>query len=475
MKKKNARRRRAELRKLNHRISKSINANQIRNAFDWLIVDSLKNICTHGNTKWKPFALATLTLLWSISGEATLGKAFLQAHSQALTLFGSAAVSTYQGLMKALVAYGASIRHAISRQLQKRIKEIMGNQLQLESWTPFAIDGSTARPPRTKSNEKAFIAANYGKSKSAMHRKRDTADKPSSVKPPAPRILIAMIWQMTARLPWCWKLGRAGTSERTLCLDMLQKEQFVKDALFVGDAGFVGYVFWKTIADRGYSFLIRVGKNVDLLEDGKSRIEIRKNLVYYWPDKQFRAKKPPLVLRLIRVTIGNRKMALITNILEPLRLSDNLAITLYKMRWGIELEFRSLKQVFQRRNLRCKNSERCEQELDWSILAMCIIDCYALKLTKASSPKSKPPRTSFALGLAAFRESLSNDCNSVASQSFNCLLELAQQDTYDRKSSKQCRNPRSGKSRPPTGLPNVVPMSREQRLRLKNIQLANAA
>lgn len=456
-------------------VAKSKNASQLREALAWLVGDSLNNLQKHGNTKWDPISLAILALLWSISGETTLTMAFRNANEQVLSLFGSSPVSTYQGLLKALVVYGSRMRCFIMRRLQGEMQRLMGSRFAVVDWIPFAIDGSNSRNPRSKSNERAFIAANYGNGEGSKHRRLLPKDKPSTVTTPAPKILITMIWQMTARLPWAWKLGRAGTGERTLALEMLQDERFPKKALFVADAGFYGYTLWQTIMDRGFSFLFRVGNNVKFLRDEKNHVMVRRNRVYYWPDKHRRKNEPPLVLRLIRVTLGSRKIILVTNILEQNRLTDSIAIKLYKMRWGIELEFRALKQIFQRGKLKCKNADRCEQELDWSILALTVIDCYSMKIAIEKSPVAITPQTSFAHNLEAFRDSLTHLNNNQHPRTLLEQLALSTPDSYQRKSTKLGRYRPKGKDRPPTGLPVIARITREQRLQLKEIQLAIAA
>lgn len=460
--------------------SKSTNATQLRDAFSWLVGDSLVDLKKHGNADWNAFYFAVLAVLWALSKELAVTKAFVDAYQQSMSLFGSSAFSSYQGMMKALCSNGHEMRVAIIRGLHSKIRDVMGEEFKIHQWVPFAIDGTTSRPPQTVSNERAFVSPNYGNNKSAKHRKKKK--KPKSVKAPVPRVLLAMIWHMTARLPWAWKLGRAGVGERTLVRQMFDEEQFPKNSLFVGDAGFVGYDLWKKMSDLGHYFLIRVGNNISFLQDQKSVVEQDGNLVYYWPTKQYRKRCEPLVLRLLYVTIGNKEVALVTNVLEPSLLDKKLAKRFYKMRWGIELEFRSLKQVFQRRKLHCKEADRCEQELDWSVLAMCAVDGYSLMQRMSKKAKSKSKKSSkskslqigFVQNLDAFRTSLTNLNNPRSKPSLNELLLAAVPDNYKRKSTKQGRHRPSGKSRKPTGLPITTVMNDEQRLKLQQIQLAIA-
>ena len=73
---------------------------------------------------------------------------------------------------------------------------------------PLAVDGSRVSTPRTKANENAFRAANYGKSKSAKYRKKKSKNKRKKNRTKAetvtPQIWLTLLWHMGLRLPWCW-------------------------------------------------------------------------------------------------------------------------------------------------------------------------------------------------------------------------------------------------------------------------------
>jgi IS4 transposase len=83
-------------------------------------------------------------------------------------------------------------------------------------------------------------------------------------------------------------------------------------------------------------------------------------LVYLWP--MTRRDLPPLVLRLIVLQRGNRKIYLPTNVFDPRQLSDEEAGMLYEMRWGIEVFYRSYKQTLSRRRLLSRTPATCLAE-----------------------------------------------------------------------------------------------------------------
>ena len=87
----------------------------------------------------------------------------------------------------------------------------------------------------------------------------------------------------------------------------------------------------------------------------------------------------PLCLRLVKVKIGKTTMWMLTSVLDRKKLPVSKIIKYYKMRWGVEVEFRGLKQTIDKQNLRCRNSNRVYVELDWSIRAMAFAELIALR------------------------------------------------------------------------------------------------
>jgi hypothetical protein len=72
-------------------------------------------------------------------------------------------------------------------------------------------------------------------------------------------------------------------------------------------------------------------------------------------------------------------MWMLTGVLDRSKLGRAQIIPLYHLRWGIELEFRGLKQTLNRAKLRCRNDRRLLAELHWSLKAMAVAELFALK------------------------------------------------------------------------------------------------
>jgi hypothetical protein len=317
----------------------------LRKALAWAINDRMfADIQLHGNIKWSPRQIVILAVLWVWSDKRTLVRAFDHARGLSLAIFGEVAVTTYQGLTGALKKWSVKLLPATQQRLQQLMEHVGENHWRIGLWVALAVDGSRIDTPRTKSNEKAFAAKNYGKGKKARSRTKWKNKKKRSKKlsaPVKPQMWITLIWHMGLKLPWpvsepTRQTGASTSSERHQLMDMLKTGNFPKNTLFFGDAGFVGYEFWNAIANSGHHFLVRVGANVRLLTD-LGHVRHRGDIVCVWPDAAARRRQPPLVLRLIQIQNERGTMSLVTNVLSTRKLSNASVARLYSMRWGIEV------------------------------------------------------------------------------------------------------------------------------------------
>ena len=303
--------------------------------------DILAGITRHGNSTWKPNHLVIQAFCWTWSAAHALTEAFDEAVQSCRTLLGAPALSTYQGFMAALTRWSPRLIRNLIAVLRQHAQTIGGRFWRVGQWVPIAFDGSRSTAPRTKSNEAAYRAANYGKGKTAKYRKkktkgmRRTNNQKNKSQLPEPQVWMTMLWHMGLRLPWAWRLGPSNSSEREHVMTMLSDEEFPNQTLFCGDAGFIGYPLWAQILERGQDFLVRSGANVYLLVEslnGRIVKEGRDQLVLCWPKEMQREGRPPLRLRLIHTRIKMTKVWLLTSVLDRKKLTDSEAIRLYQMR-----------------------------------------------------------------------------------------------------------------------------------------------
>jgi Transposase DDE domain len=236
---------------------------------------------------------------------------------------------------------------------------------------------------------------------------------------------------------------------------------FPEKTLFCGDAGFVGYKLWRGIMESSHSFLIRVGANVHLLKN-LGQVRTNGNCVWVWPRDVMKRDMPPIQLRLITVQIGSKTMYLVTNVLSERNLSVKMIKQLYTLRWGIELHFRSTKQTFERGTLRSRNSDNSLAELDWSLIALTMIQLMAIReQTKIDVP---PEHTSVAQALKAVRFAIyTRHVPLPKEQLLNRQLRLAVIDDYERLHSKRGRYHPNKKRKPSATKPILTQASKTQK------------
>ena len=474
----------------------STNAESFQKAFEWLLPDSsiFAKIRFHGNITWTASSLVMLALCWSWSEARHVTDAFTEASGWCQSLLGCSPLTTYQGFMGALATWTPKLMPILIGVLQQRMAQIGGKFYRIDGWVPIAFDGSRSTAPRTKSNEEAFCAKNYGKGKRAKYGKKKSKgmrrkkNKQNPGQPQEPQAWITMMWHMGLRLPWDWRLGPSNASERDHVIEMVEQGKFPTNTLACGDAGFVGYRLWSCFQQAGISFMVRVGANVNLLSEHfiwKFEDVENERYVLCWPKGAQHAGLPPIRLRLVHVCVGKTWMWLLTNVLDPKKLTTKMMVRFYKMRWGVEVEFRGLKQTLDRAKLRCRDSKRLLAELHWSIFAMAVAELLAVKeqMEKRSTRKKikkersyDPRQRSLANAMRAIRGCLKNlDRIAEPGKDLSSLLAKAVTDGYQRASSKKARYRPPNPDKKPLGDPKLRRLDSEEKKKLQRLDRKKAA
>ena len=444
----------------------------------------------HGNIKWTPEQLCQQALIWSWQETKNVTDAFEQTGEICQELGIQNTAKTYTAFMNALDGYAEIFGPRLRGHFQALAEESGEWFWRDGDWVLIGFDGSRATTPRTVSNERAFCAPNYGGGKTAKYRKKKTKgmrrrkNEKNKPEPQAPQVWITMMWHMGLRLPWTWRLGPSNSSERGHVIEMLQQEIFPENTLFCGDAGFIGYPLWSAIVHANRDFLVRVGGNVNLLSETADVKREGDGIVWCWPKGEMDSGGKPLRLRLVQVKIGKTKMWMLTNVLDRKKLSKKKIKRYYKMRWGVEVEFRGLKQTNDKRNLRCRNSDRVYVELDWSIRAMAFAELIALR-EQVSNQRARqtkndsaydPTDRSLANTMRALRKCMRN-LNKYADPRQDLLhqLSLALVQKYNNRTDKRARYRPKNPDKKPLGDPTIRKLNREEREKLRKINQQLAA
>src|SRR3990170_6067944 len=458
------------------------NGDDLQRALKWVLdEDMFVDLTLHGNVSWTAVALVRLAIFWVWSSETSLVAAAVEAAGTVTRLFGSAAVGSYQALTGALKKYTGQLLPLLWSRLHDLMAQCDAKTWRVGFWLALAVDGSRVGLPRTLANEQQFC-----KPRSKGHQKRKKGKKrgrhanrkqfagtshqksyydPQSV---GPQLWLTLLWHIGQRMPWCWEVGPSYSSEREHLLQMLVKHKLPENTLFCGDAGFVGYDFWRAIHDQGHHFLIRVGGNVRLLKK-LGCVRERNGIVYCWPDAVMKKKQPPLILRLLQFKTSRGDVYLVTNLLSEKDLTLAQASEIYRCRWGVELQFRAFKQTYQRTKLRSRTPECAEVELHWSLVGLWIVQLLAFKeQTPAAEPRGQ---TSIASVLRIVR-SIIKDESTVPprGKSFQKQLAGAVTDNYERHSKKKSRNYPRRKEEPSAGRPKIRLATKVHKDKLREIQ-----
>lgn len=329
----------------------------------------------------------------------------------------------YSGFTAALTRQSAEVIPGIIRRFQQQMHGMAGQHWKCRGWTAFAVDGTRLETPHTEANEQGLGCAGREKS--------------------APQVFLTSLLHLGLKLPWDFRTGPGTDSERAHLIEMLAG--LPADSLMVGDAGFCGYSLCRQILKFRHSFLLRVGGNVTLL----TRLyewEQRGDRVYLWPNKPRNC--PPLVLRLIVLKRGKKKMYLLTNVLDPQELSDDDARELYERRWGVEVCYRAYKQTLERRTMLSRTPVNCLGEAQWTMLGLWLLGL--LNVSRQLTRNRDPRRWSPAKTRDAVRRALRQPQRRARQHWFDAALLEAVGDNYQRKGSKAARNyPQKKRKRPP--------------------------
>ncbi len=338
---------------------------------------------------------------------------------------------SYGRFAETLVASTPWLAEGISRRLRKQMLNMAGPYAKRCGWLALTVDGSRQEAPHTQANEAGLGCAGREKT--------------------APQVYLTTLWHMGLGVPWDFRIGPGTASERAHMADMLS--DVPSKALIVADAGFVSYELCRQMIDSDGSFLLRVGSNVHRLTELGWQVEQHDDLVYLWP--QNHRSEPPLVLRLIRIDGGKQTIYLLTNVLDPEALSDEDAATLYEMRWGVEVFYRSYKQTLNRRVLLSRSPQTCQAEATWTMLGLWLLSLLAVARL---IPQGTDP---LQLSVAAARNAVRRAMRHVAQPTrrtrrrLSRHLALSVKDTYHRRHRKTARNYPHKKTQTPPGAPNI--------------------
>jgi hypothetical protein len=439
-----------------------INHQTIKQVLDWLLAPAVfAPLRGRRQATWKPRMLAAAALLWATSELNTLHERFVQARKIITKVFRwqLAPGVSCQGFLKMLAQWQPELLGAVVPHLREQMQEVLPAQWETAGYAVFAGDGSRVALARSASLEATFApprrrtrAAHPKKAAAARRTPKKQAAASRQKKATSPQLWLTLLWHVGSGLPWAWRTGPSGASERDHLVAMVP--ELPAHALLVADAGFVGYELWQTLLAAGHHFVIRVGANVRLLRQ-LGWVREHAQVVYVWPDQAARKQQPPLVLRLVVVHDGKQPVYLVTN-LPKSRLSDRHVATIYGARWGVEVFFRTFKHTFGCRKLRSRSARNAQLELEWALVGLWCVCLLGTRELRASG--QEPARLSPAAALHAFQRTLREYRvrPDTPTETLWAQLRRARLDDYQRRAPKTSRAYPRKKHRTPIGIPHIT-------------------
>jgi hypothetical protein len=299
--------------------------------------------------RWTDRLLVSAALLmgWQ-RGVATQQEAFQAAREVVVTMYGSRRRPgrNLSGFVKGLTRRGGALCRRVVARLRRTTQRLAGPAWRYAGYVPMAVDGTRIACPRTEANEAAF----------------GTGAKPQGM----PQQQLTTVFHPGVGLPWDWRGGRGDASERAHLQEMLGA--LPSATLLLMDAGYTGFALLAEVLSRGQAFIVRVGRNVQLLRELGYAVREDAGTVYLWPQRQ--QDQAPLVLRLVEVRSGGTPVYLLSSVRDKTRLSDEAIATLYRQRWGVELLYRGFKQTLSKRRMLSTRPASARMELDWALLGL---------------------------------------------------------------------------------------------------------
>src|SRR5262249_38933072 len=330
--------------------------------------------------------------------------------------------TTLAGFENALARLPLAVLRTLAVGVRQQILRHLGGRLLTDGFFILGCDGTRLETPRSAELEERLPKAN----KTAA----------------APTVYVTALVHVATGLLWAWQIGLGTASEHFHLLTLLRTVP--STTLVVADANFVGYNLFNTIMNQQLHFLVRASSYVYCYTDRHVRLErFREGLVWYWPAWAQRQKLLPLRLRLICIRGPKVKVWLLTNVLDPARLSHAAASQIYRWRWQNEGFFRTYKRTASKCKLRSRTVALIHREVEGSLLAVQLLLAHGTAALP-TQPRSLVLRPSPRQVLCAVRQDLQHQIATHLGrrqqQTYRQRLQQVQRDERRRQGDKTRRH-----------------------------------
>ena len=155
----------------------------------------------------------------------------------------------------------------------------------------------------------------------------------------------------------------------------------------------------------------------------------------------------------MEIQTGRKRVYLLTSVCGTELLKDAKVAFLYRLRWGIEVMYRTFKRTLEHHTMRSDTPQRAKIELDWYLVGLWMLGLMALE---AMNPhRSLQERWSAAGAISCVRNAMRNARRPRRKGGLRGQLRHAVQDSYVRRRPKKARHYPRKKTERPAGRPQV--------------------
>ena len=267
--------------------------------------------------------------------------------------------TTLQGFQKALGRVPMRRFRALAAGVRQEIRTRFAKRLLVDGFEPMGCDGSRLECPRTTELEARLGQAG----------KTDAA----------PTVWVTAFVHLGVGVLWSWRIGPGTAAEQDHLRQLLGT--LAPQALIVCDAAYMGYELVRAIVGSGRSFLFRMSSKVHLYTSEHVALkDWTEGPVLYWPKYAQEKGLAPVFGRLIRVPArGQAKhdVWLLTDVVDPARLTAATAAKFYRWRWRNEGMFRIYKRTVNKMKFSSRTVRLVHREAELSLLATQLLLAHA--------------------------------------------------------------------------------------------------
>ena len=195
------------------------------------------------------------------------------------------------------------------------------------------------------------------------------------------------------------------TSERQCAEDHLQFS--TENDLIIFDRGYVSFWLYAYLLKQNISFCIRAKTKQSLLIKDFVKSGKKEAVVTFEPNKpsiktceEKGLSTKPITLRLVRVDLPNETEVLVTNLMDEETFNASIFKSLYHLRWGIEENYKRLKQWIEIENFSGKSALSVKQDFYAKIVASNLTTLLAIQAQEIVDKRTQDLRRYYQINYA---------------------------------------------------------------------------